>query len=307
MITEHLATGLIIGGFFNKSKSQVIPAVSIISSLLADLPVLFMGGPGEIDYLSHRIYTHTIILSPLYALIPVLLMFIFLKNKLKHSFFYLFLISFLSYSTHIFIDLLTPFGVQLFYPLSNKIFSLDLFHAFDPIAIFLSITIISISLYQWFKLRYIKKSILLGFISIIGLYLIYTLSAKIHYSKKYSSFITESKGSINYLTTVPRTFWRWKGIAKKNQTSFIIYEEKDRIELNKFKSSPIANNSIKTSSEYLKFIEYARYPINDFTENNYSFFNLVYSPKSYNLSLKLDSNNEIKFSKITGFDILDEH
>lgn len=307
MITEHIAAGIIIGSAFNKSKSKNILSVSILSSMLADSPILFFGGPGEIDYLSHRIYTHSVILSPVYAIIPILLIYVLSKKSSKNNYSYLYFISFLAFLAHIFIDLLTPYGVQLFYPFSNKIYSLDLFHAFDPIAILLSISIILFSIYQWVKLKDIKRSWILTFTFTIALYTIYTIIVKTSFSNEYSEFISENKEDATYLTTVPRTFWRWKGLARKDEKSYVIMEESDSLVVKEFESDTIINPVIKSSTAYLKFNQYARYPIIHATNDKYSFFNLVYSPKSYRLTLKLNNKNEINFSEITNFDILDNH
>lgn len=307
VITEHLAAGILIANASDKIKSPKFTIISIFSSILADIPILFLGGPGEIDYLSHRIYTHSLILSPIYAFIPIFFGYFFFKASFRNNIIRLYLISIISFLSHIFIDFLTPYGVQLFYPFSKTIYSLDFFHSFDPVFISISLCIILIFTFKIIKRKYFNKTILILFSTIILIYSVYTGLAKAYNYSSFSSFIGAEKIESNYVTTVPRTFWRWKGIAEDSVRRYVILTGSNGLVIKTYEKNIKVPSDILESKDYAKFIEYARFPTIIKQREVFNFINLVYSPNSYCLTIKLDSEGVILSSRLTGYDLFDKY
>ncbi len=306
MFFDHISMGALISSSTNKFNLPLFMLV-LISSILPDGPIIFIGGPGTIEYLLHRSYSHSILLAPVYSFILTLLMFTLFKKYLKNKFIVLYSFSLLAVLSHILLDLITPFGIELFYPFSNKLYSLDILHSFDPI--FLSISIIVLITFACFlytrniKFRTITR--ILSFLYIF--YFIFTLISKLYVSNKYKEYLADKIPQANYISTIPRTFWRWKGIASNKDNYYAIVENNGIISHSIYNKKTDIPNTIQEDLTYKKFMKYARYPIMTLENNKVIFSNLIYSPDTYKLSYKLDKNYDIVEVNLTGFNIEDKH
>ena len=307
MITEHLAAGILLSNSNKNTKSNEFLFISLIASILPDLPVLFLGKPGDLGYLSHRIFSHSIILAPIYAIIPVVLGYLIFRFKLNNLFLF-YLGSVIAYLVHIFLDYLTPYGVQLLYPLNKNISSLDLFHSFDPIFIFISTPIILTFIIRRYKGHFFSKSITLIYFGTILLYTSISLFSKNVFTREIEILNKSEDTETKVLAIVPRTFWRWKAISENPKNYSIIFNKNGEKKKMYFSKRFDIRSSISKSKEFKDFIDYARFPVilNE-ERDTLELANMVYSLNSYKLTLYLDVMREVDSYRLTGFDIKDNH
>ena len=179
LLPDHISVGLLISSKFSFSKSSLYIVITFIAVILPDLPVALFGAPGTIEYLAHRKYTNSILLAPAYSLLPLLLLSYWLKkNRTSYKIWLLYLFSLLGYYSHIFFDLITEYGTQLFYPISNRVYSLDILHSFDPFFIIISLSVISYYLFTYIKKKGVNLKVSYTFFGIYSLYMIFALIQK---------------------------------------------------------------------------------------------------------------------------------
>jgi inner membrane protein len=77
----------------------------------------------------HRGFTHSFLMAPLLALFPTMVVRIFDRRA---RFTWLWIAAMIGIVLHIFIDLITPYGTQIFFPLSEARYSLDWMFIIDP-------------------------------------------------------------------------------------------------------------------------------------------------------------------------------
>jgi len=103
----------------------------VVCANLPDIDILFTVFGGRLFSLQHhRGITHSFFFAPLFALLPAALFYA--CGKLK-NFKLLWFIAFLGIVIHIFFDLVTPFGTEIFAPVSSTRYSLDWMFIIDPI------------------------------------------------------------------------------------------------------------------------------------------------------------------------------
>ena len=301
MIVDHIAAGILFPNAVRKFRNSLVIAVSIFASILPDLPVMFSGWKGSIGYLSHRATTHSFILAPIFSIIPVSMFYLIFRKKLKNSFPELYLVSLAGYSIHIFLDLITPFGTKILYPLIQEPFSLDILHSFDPLFMSISIPVILFFILNLVKKRDFRVRSMIIFLAIYLAYGSVTLVRK-HAASLNFKIASRKHTASEYLVTVPRTFWRWKGIAKDNQNYYVIKTESAELLVEEY---PILDSipGIIDQDDYLsRFLAYARFPVIERNEGEIGVHNLIYSRDSYRLVYKIE-NRKIVERTITGFNI----
>lgn len=171
----HSLSGLIISkaGFYQKS-GKIATVVLLISALLPDIdhiPLRLLGPMAYLQY--HRGITHSIFGAPFLGLLFSGIVYCFIKRSRVLGYTKLFLLSIIGIFTHIFLDLITSYGTQIFAPFSSKRYSLDLIFIID--FYFTSIILIPLLVFSFKK----KKNKLLPILSII-IFLGYILMASIN-------------------------------------------------------------------------------------------------------------------------------
>lgn len=305
MIVDHIAFGILGSNVLKRFRNGVSLFVFLFSSILPDIPVVFIGGPGTLAYLSHRVIFHSIILAPVFSIIPVILATILFAKYRKNTLLELYLIAFIAYCGHIFLDLLTPYGTQVFYPLFSTKFSLDLFHSFDPIYMAISVTLIGIFAFRFKSKPLLTKLVLIMFFALYLGYFCTTGILKLASTHEYEEYISQQVPDAHYISTIPRTFWRWKGIAQTNDTYIVIASDSNGIICKQYPSHSTLPKNIVDDDDYMQFMDYARFPVVHQTQNEVILTNLIYSPKSYRMVFKLDDAGAIISREITGFDLKD--
>ncbi len=304
MIPDHIATSLVMAVILlNKNKNKELIYSIVLAGILPDALVLIYL-PGEINYLYHRLYTNSIVLMPFYTIILAAGFHFFTKQKI-HFWIFFYYIS-LSWLLHIFLDLITPYGTQLLFPLKDNIYSLDILHSFDPI--FLGISLLSIIILALNLRKKIFDTQSLG-IFLAGLFAFYIsvmLLFKSYHSYTNKAFITSNYSNIRYIHTIPKTYWRWRGIAQNDEKIVVINNNLSDIYEYSLKNIKLLPKSVRNDKCMIKFLSYARFPIYIINKNEISVFNAIYSPGSYRLTLKLDKHQHIRFRNISEFDLVDK-
>lgn len=297
MIIDHLAIGIVCSLPFHTAKAKSRHWVGGIAALLPDMPVLFMGGPGTIEYLSHRTTTHCLLFWPLFAAIPAILIYLAMgRNERLRT---LYIISLTSYLMHITFDLITPFGTQLLYPFSNTKFSLDILHSFDPVFIAISATF----LFLFFVSRWCPSiNVRMVAVAAIGCWTIWMGIAGWQKTAFGAQFCRNlpSDFSTGSITIVPRTYWRWKGIAASDHHWTVGVLDGASLRYRTYEKQVI-KHPIETKA-LEQFLDYARFPVIEVQGDFLEAHNLIYSPLNYRLRIPHDTPNN---AMVSGFDLSD--
>ncbi len=156
-LTHGLAGAVIAKAGFSKSLEKWGSITGIIVAVLPDSDFILRFFGVEIFLKYHRGITHSLILLPVYSLI---LAYIFQRISKIKSFFYFYLLCFLSLLSHILLDLVTSFGTMALSPLSDQRLAWDIIFIIDPY--FTSILLIPFLLTYLYK-KYNRE---LGVVSI---------------------------------------------------------------------------------------------------------------------------------------------
>lgn len=304
MLTDHIASSIILSNSIRTIRDRkILWILCIISSIVPDI-LAFFYHPGSIEYLYHRRFTNSVILAPLYVLvITIIFKIITYKNHLP--FFIIFVVSLLSYFLHIILDLITPYGSPLFFPLTNKLYSFDLIHSFDPVFLTLSIALIVIFVVSiikqtnWFQ--HIARPVLYVYLVYISMMFVYKNIASLNYK----NYLSSNFPNAHYEATIPKTFWRWRGIATENNKVIQLNGMLSVKKIVEFNSIDKLSEFIKSDGYFRKFVSYARFPVSEIQKNQISVFNAIYSSESYKLTYKFEGDS-IVYKTISGFDLIDK-
>lgn len=304
MLVDHIASSIILSNSNRTIRNKsILWIICIFSSIAPDI-LAFFYHPGSIEYLSHRSYTNSVIIAPIYALaIAFIFKLISLRNQIP--FYIYFLVSLVSYYLHIFLDFITPYGSPLFFPFTNKQYGLDIIHSFDLVFLTISTTLILISIFSIFKrIKLFSRIVRLSFYVYL-FYISFMLLYKSLTYSNYKNYLSANYPNSKYEKTIPRTFWRWRGIAlEKNKIiqlngTFKVSQVK---EINSIDNLP---DFIRLDEYFKKFILYARYPAAEINKKRISVFNAIYSDQSYRLTYEIEGDSIISKS-ISGFDLIDK-
>lgn len=304
ILIDHLGVGTLNSYIVFKRITKKLILFGIVFSVLCDIDVLWSGSPGSISYIKyHRVWSHSlVVVIPLILIVTLALKKLNLKILDDITFRELVLIQVLGYTTHLTLDLFTPYGVPLFYPLTSSRYSIDLLHDLDPITSFISIIlIVSIYLHK-------KKGISRYFILIIaGSYIFYITAVFI--IKENTEQILREKFSVSKETEIkmiPKTFWRWKGIVEK-ENEIVVLSTSIRPDTFPTLNSSAIKSAIQKNETLKIFKEYARIPaIEKINDSTYNFYNLAYSTENYKLTVVFDKNYNLKSYETTSFDLIDK-
>lgn len=300
---DHVAAGLLIPQLAGRRLTREVVGVSLIASMVPDVPVVVSGWIGSIDYLSHRGASHSFLLLPLLALVPAGLAILFAKNRSRATFGRLYILSMIIYGVHIVMDLITPFGTQVLYPLSRYPWSLDLFHSFDPFFMVISVIVIVLSAAAGRNRKALARRSLATIFSLYFGYLGFTVVQKTRLSIAFEEKMESEGFACEYVTTVPRTFWRWKGIASADSGYLVAVDRRGSVVLKEYRDECAVPPSLAGRSEVMKFLGYARFPVVECSTTSLEIHNLVYSPDSYRLVIDLQQHHGAPGFHLTGFDL----
>lgn len=243
----YLAQELLVG------PQPGLIACALLASQFPDLDVI-IGAKGKTAYLKHhRGFSHSVLLSPIYAGVIALLIKLFVPQT---SFSYLFLVSFLSIGLHLFLDLLNAYGTKLLWPLSNQRFAWDILMIVDPLIIMLFALGLGAYIFTG------QEGLLFSIYPFLGIYVLamlnFRLKAKNHLKQKFKS------AGISLLP--PLLGWRnWNFIVEKEKAFYLgqvdsftgTIKIKEELYPEEECSTVLAS---KRDPEVQIFLEFARFP-----------------------------------------------
>ncbi len=146
----HGLVGATSAQFFSDKQSyRMASLVGFVAALAPDLDV-FLGSSTDplLTLELHRHFTHSIIFIPFGSLIVAAILWRFVKSKLTFKKTYL--LSIAGYATAGFMDVITSYGVYLFWPLLDDRLSMNIISVFDPI---FTVILLVISVFALLKQR----------------------------------------------------------------------------------------------------------------------------------------------------------
>lgn len=210
----HIASGVLGRGVFRGYYNERhIMFFCIIAALLPDIDniAVFLGP--ELYLIHHRGATHSLVVGIFLAVILVFIFRLFIKSfDIKKGFITALSIIYL----HIFLDLITSYGTQVFFPFTNKRYSLESVFIVDPIYTFVLIIILTIAALNKKK----KKMIIITGIIWIFLYPAINFGIKTYFEKN----IADKLGIRNerllkvHLSPDILTPFYWKVIIEREKT-----------------------------------------------------------------------------------------
>lgn len=131
----HTLSGVLLSrtGFYQKWGRPATIAL-VAGAVMPDIDHITLRLLGPVAYLKyHRGFTHSLIgIIPLAALIAFLIPIFFKQIKRIIDYLNLAGLGILGIIAHIFLDLITSYGTQIFFPFDNYRYSLDLVFIIDP-------------------------------------------------------------------------------------------------------------------------------------------------------------------------------
>jgi inner membrane protein len=208
----------------------------------------------------HRGITHSLVCAPLLSIIPAALFYIF--GKLK-SFRILWLFAFAGIVVHIFFDLITAYGTQIFAPISAARYSLDWMFIIDPVfTLFLAVTLL---LGKLISKR--KRQLIVGGTVFLLLYLfVEAVSHRVAYTQ-IKAFV-EKRGIVaTKISALPQplSVFRWMGLVQTEnsvlQTFLTTVGKDDTLTFTEYKiaSDEFVRNALETV-EGKSYMTFARHP-----------------------------------------------
>ncbi len=164
-IFTHLTSGYLLKKNLIKQENKIYMIFFLLSSIAPDIDILW----SYYNMSLHRTLTHSLVLSPIFALIISFIFYFFVRKKWVFSIKKIYLISFVWILAHIFLDSIVVWWVPLFYPFSDKYYSFNLYtYVLDPFFFLIFILILFfVILKKFFKLKInLEKFFMLNFLFI---------------------------------------------------------------------------------------------------------------------------------------------
>ncbi len=224
-----------------------------------DVVLGFLGDPIFAIH-HHRGLTHSLLFAPIFALLPAMIFFKLGKPK---NFKALWVYGLIGILLHIFFDLITPFGTQLFAPFSTARYSLDWMFIIDPF--FTGVLGLTLLSGKVFKPR--RRALLFGGVFFVALYL---LIEAVNHHRAYLH-IEAALQRDNIATTKtsafpqPLSIFRWMGLAQTEdgveQTFLSLLNDESDLSFIKYKN---ANDEFVAQTlqapETKWYLTFARHP-----------------------------------------------
>ncbi len=231
--------------------SANFPDIDVAIGLLGD-PIFSIS--------QHRGITHSLLFAPVLALAPAAVFYFW--GKLR-NFKTLWLLAWLGILIHIFFDVITPFGTQLFAPFSNTRYAWDWMFIIDPF--FTGMMSLTLLLGKLFKSR--RKQFALGGSIFVVLYLLAEIVNHNLAYKRMEAALRHEGIVATKISALPQplSIFRWMGMAQTEQgvvqTFFSLFDDKNGLQLTKYENA--ANEyvaQVLQTEEAKWYMTFARHP-----------------------------------------------
>ncbi|MFC1549339.1 metal-dependent hydrolase [Nitrospirota bacterium] len=200
-VTHGMFGALLNGlGFGRKGALGTLVASSMLPDI--DLLARLLGKDALLMY--HRGITHSLLAM---VLAPALVAYVVTWQKRGKDFVYFYALSFLGFAFHIYMDLTTKYGVQLFSPLDDTFFSLYQVFILDPVITGSLLLFVALSR----KRKQWALPLARGVLALIVVY----YGARVYLHDSASRFIARSleRHAIKNVSPVPGGVLRWWFVA----------------------------------------------------------------------------------------------
>jgi len=229
-----------------------IPDIDVLTGVLKD-PIL--------SAKAHRSLTHSLFFAPVFAyLIALPFQWLSRKREIPVQTKMLWLTAFLGILIHIFFDVITSYGTQIFYPFTTLRVSLDWMFIIDPY--FTGILTLLLILATFWKSK--KRAITLFS---TGFTIVYLLVELVNHQLAHAKFeqAVSQQSNVTDIGILPQplSVFRWHGIAQTEQGSiegfFTLFDDSVRLYPQLQDNKPLANKALQ-SLEGKWYYEFARFP-----------------------------------------------
>lgn len=146
----HIGSGLLGGRLFQIQKEKSSLLIAVLGAVLPDIDNFVGYSNPEFYLIHHRGITHSILGGFLLSIIFGFLIKLFFKKTLFKK---TVLIIYLLVLTHIFLDLVTSYGTQIFLPFTDRRFTLECVFIIDPFFTILLLVLFFVSAKRSFRIR----------------------------------------------------------------------------------------------------------------------------------------------------------
>ncbi|MGH7453209.1 MAG: metal-dependent hydrolase [bacterium] len=233
----------------------------VASANFPDIDVVlgFLGDP-IFSISHHRGITHSLLFAPVLALLPAVLFYFW--GKLK-NFKTLWLMALIGILIHIFFDVITPLGTQLFAPFSKTKYAWDWMFIIDPF--FTGILALTLLLGKVFKSR--QKQFILGGSIFVVLYLsVEMINHHLAY-KRMEEALRREGITAKKISALPQplSIFHWMGMAQTEQgvvqTFFSLFDDMSTLQLTKYENASDEFVARVLQTEEAKwYVTFARHP-----------------------------------------------
>ncbi len=208
----------------------------VLCANLPDIDVLLgLFGNRLFSLQHHRGITHSLIFAPIFALLPTA--FFYTLGKLK-NFNVLWFTALLGIVIHIFFDLITAFGTQIFAPISTTRYSLDWMFIIDPIFT----AILGMTLLLGRILSKHRKRIIFSGTIVVLLYLSAEVVSHSLAHKRLEGMLEKKNISAARVSVLPQplSIFTWNGLAQTEkgvlQTFFSVLNQSDTLSVTEYEN-----------------------------------------------------------------------
>lgn len=166
MITHSMSWYFLKKWFYDVDSKKIL-ILFICWALFPDIDILWSFN----DYKLHRVLTHSIFMLPFVSIIPSFIFYHIFKKEIKYKIIYF--IFFVWIILHIFLDTIIIWWTPLFWPISDKYYSLNIYtFVFEPL-------FLPVYLYFLFYFLKIIKSVTMKTVKIMTFYMIFVFVFKL--------------------------------------------------------------------------------------------------------------------------------
>lgn len=125
----HTLTGVLLARAGLSRWTPHATWIAVIAANAPDVDVVSVLGGTDTYFTYHRWATHAIVFAPVMALLPVVVVSVFLRRKVAWS--KAWLVALIAVASHLLLDFTNPYGIRLWLPFSDAWPALDATHVVD--------------------------------------------------------------------------------------------------------------------------------------------------------------------------------
>ncbi len=218
-IFTHLTSWYFLKENLKDNKSRFYLVFFLLASIAPDTDIIW-----SYNNLSlHRVLTHSLLLSPIFALFISSIFYCFVRKNKEFKFKKIYFISLVWILAHIFLDYIVVWGVPLFYPFSEKYYSLNLYiYVLDPFLFLITFLVIIFSILDYHSIiNFNKRKIV--FLNLLFIFIFLFRFLEWNYAWKISKL--ENYTKVPYIENISDLvfLYRYKIIEKRDSFYHINY------------------------------------------------------------------------------------